>query len=96
MEAAKENRRSATAEIIARLEESFSRDLDAELKGELKKQSSDEQEPRELHIQGDDGEVRTVTSDQITAAIMKAFLALDGGDPSQNRGPKPRKKYPKG
>jgi hypothetical protein len=84
--AAKENHRSLTAELIARLEASFRHN---ELVEETAT-ASDAVVERSIHVQRTDGEIVVYTSDAIKEAVMRAFESIEAG-----QGPKPRKKYPK-
>lgn len=99
MAAAKENKRSATAEILARLEESF---VDQGFDG-LRTTGV----RKELLIKGIDGsdDARPVTRGELWDVLGKAIeQALDGitigtapdnAKPKPNTGPKPRKRFPK-
>lgn len=81
-EAARLNKRSATSEIIARLETSFR-------KPDLVEDTAvvmDEVFDRSIHVQKADGQIVIYTDDVIKEAILRAFDGIE-----QNHGPTPRR-----
>ena len=93
--AAKENHRSLTAELVARLESTF-------LEAQSSPQESvggpvdDPDTPVVRRVIKRNGQVFEYSDDQITTAIMRAFEALDNSPAARGgSGPKPRKKYPR-
>lgn len=88
LEAAQANKRSATAEILARLEASFAAEQAAEAPAES----------AGLRVDGEDGEVRVVTHQQLYAIVDEAIQSVLGGPKGPARptkGPAPRGKFPK-
>ncbi|TKD32613.1 Arc family DNA-binding protein [Azotobacter chroococcum] len=106
--AAKENRRSITAELVHRLEVTFSDDIEskpetdlpdigAELDFEIRKAEEHEQ-ASEPHMDGKTDAVHIVTDDQLREVMnsaLESILERLKGQTTQEKGPRPRKKYPR-
>lgn len=100
--AAKENHRSLTAEVVARLESTFSPPIprSSEQDGELFHEgigpTVSYEPPAARRVIKRNGQVFEYSDDQITRAIMRAFEAMDINPAARGgAGPKPRKKYPR-
>lgn len=84
------NHRSVNAELVARLESTFTQDLGAELTAGISKQALSEPDK-------DEG-VHVLTDGQLRAALngaLESFIERLRGQTAQPKGPLPRKKYPK-
>jgi len=84
--AAQENHRSINAEVVARLESSFG-DMPDPIHYEL---------TTSIHLDADEQEQPRYSAEEVKSMMLASFEAIANGPyADQNRGPKPRSKYPK-